>query len=184
MITFRFAAGDRAIYCRRHSGQHPTNAYLIDSANGTVTDTRSGLMWDRCARGQSGPGCATGTATTLIWQGALDAAATSGTYKGFNDGRLPNVEELRSLVEQCRFLPTINEFAFPNTVDISFLSASPIAAYPFRAWGVSFGTSGSTVFSSATSPFKFDSFALDNDFAFFGWWAGNSFLCKPAFHKG
>ena len=44
---------------------NPTSVYVVDSANGTVTDTRTGLMWDRCARGLSGVGCATGTASTF-----------------------------------------------------------------------------------------------------------------------
>ena len=66
---------------------NPAFVYLIDSANGTVPDTRATLMWDRCAQGQSSLGCATGTATatTFTWQAALDATAGIGTYKGFTD---------------------------------------------------------------------------------------------------
>ena len=30
---------------------NPASVYVIDSANGTVTDSRTGLKWDRCARG-------------------------------------------------------------------------------------------------------------------------------------
>ena len=95
-------------------------------------------MWDRCARGQSGPGCATGIASTFAWQGALDAAATIGTYKGFTDWRLPNVKELRSLVEECRLSPSINEFAFPNTASSDFWSGSPNAGDATFAWYVNF----------------------------------------------
>lgn len=89
------------------------NAHAIDSVNGTVTDTRTGRMWDRCARGLAGAGCATGGAFT--WQAALDAASSISTYKGFGDWRLPNLKELRGLVEERRGTPSINEFAFPNT---------------------------------------------------------------------
>ena len=117
---------------------NPTSVYLADSANGTVTDTRTGLMWDRCARGLSGVGCATGTASIFTWQAALNAAATIGTYKGYNDWRLPNLKELRSLVEECRINPSINEFAFPNTSASLFLSGSPYAGDATSAWGVGF----------------------------------------------
>lgn len=117
---------------------NPTSVYVINSAMGTVTDTRTGLMWDRCALGQSGINCATGTATTFAWQGALNAAATIGAYKGFSDWRLPNVRELRSLVEECRFIPAINEFAFPNTGASFFWSGSPYAGGATYAWYVGF----------------------------------------------
>ena len=115
-----------------------TSFYVIDSGNGTVTDTRTGLMWDRCARGLSGIGCFTGTASTFTWQAALNAAATIGAYKGFSDWRLPNVKELRSLVEECRFGPAINEFAFPNSPASIFWSGSPVAGGPPYAWTVYF----------------------------------------------
>ena len=125
---------------------NPTSVYVIDSGNGTVTDTRTGLMWDRCARGLSGVGCATGAASTFTWQGALNAAATIGSYKGFSDWRLPNVKELRSLVEECRFNPSINEFAFPNPSPSFFWSGSPYAeVVATYAWGVYFDVGNASV---------------------------------------
>ena len=111
---------------------------MIDSVNGTVTDTRSGLMWDRCARGQSGVSCATGAAGTFTWQAALDAAPSIGTYKGFSDWRLPNIKEPRSLAEECRINPAINEFAFPNIPSSFFWSSSPYAGVATVAWSVNF----------------------------------------------
>ena len=119
---------------------NPASVYVVDSANGTVTDTRTGLMWDRCARGLSGVGCATGTASTFTWQAALDAAATIGTYKGYNDWRLPNLKELRSLVEECRVNPSINEFTCPNTPASFFWSGSPYPGGATYAWSVVFSS--------------------------------------------
>jgi len=117
---------------------NPASVYVVDSANGMVTDIRTGLMWDRCARGLSGVGCATGTASTFTWQAALNVAATIGTYKGYNDWRLPNIKELRSLVEECWINPSINEFAFPNTTASVFWSGSPYAGDPSSALYVDF----------------------------------------------
>lgn len=116
---------------------NPTSVYVIDGVVGTVRDSRTGLMWDRCALGQSGSACA-GAASTLTWQAALDAAATFGIYKGYNDWRLPNIKELRSLVEECRVNPSINEFAFPNTPTSYFWSGSPYAGAASSAWSVLF----------------------------------------------
>ncbi len=127
---------------------NPTSVYVIDAGNGTVTDTRTGLMWDRCARGLSGVACATGAASALNWQAALDVAASVGSYKGYSDWRLPNPKELRSLVEECRSNPTINEFAFPNTPALFFWSGSPVAGGARVAWFVSFS------FGDAFSDFR------------------------------
>ncbi len=124
---------------------NPASIYVVDSANGTVTDTRTGLMWDRCARGLSGVGCAAGTASTFTWQAALNAAATIGTYKGYNDWRQPNLKELRSLVEECRINPSINEFAFPNTPASVFWSGSPYFASPSSALYVDFLVGSSNI---------------------------------------
>ena len=132
---------------------NPTSVYVVDSANGTVTDTRTGLMWDRCARGLSGVGCATDTASTFNWKAALNAAATIGTYKGYNDWRLPNLKELRSLVEECRINPSINEFAFPNTPALVFWSGSPYIGDPSSAWYVDFLV-GNTIIDQRSTAYR------------------------------
>jgi Protein of unknown function (DUF1566) len=152
--TVRFSAcATLALYCPWTLAQtcvagiqasNPTSTYVINGV--TVTDSRTGLMWDRCELGLSGSSCATGTTSLLTWQGALDAAANVGTYKGYNDWRLPNLKELRSLVEECRLDPSINEFAFPNTTMLIpvFWSSSPIAGSVAYSSVVNFkfGTAG------------------------------------------
>ncbi len=134
---------------------NPMSVYVIDNVNGTVTDRRTGLMWDRCARGQSGAGCSSGAAVTFTWLGALGEAALIGSYKGFSDWRLPNVKELRSLVEECRSYPSINEFAFPNTLAALFWSGSPHAGGgPQFAWMVNFQDGNSA------SAFRIDNYRV------------------------
>lgn len=74
------------------------------NTNGTVIDQQSGLMWKQCLEGQRGTGCV-GVATPLSWEGADNSAvaASRGRFAGYSDWRLPNVDELRSIVEpQCR----------------------------------------------------------------------------------
>lgn len=48
----------------------PVQAAFNDNNDGTVTDTVTGLMWDQCAWGLSGTGCATGTPSTHTWSAA------------------------------------------------------------------------------------------------------------------
>jgi Protein of unknown function (DUF1566) len=119
---------------------NPSSIYEVDVVNGTVTDTRTALMWDRCPLGQTGAACAGGTLGAYFWQEALDSAATanSASYKGYTDWRLPNIKELRSLVEECRVNPSINEWAFPATPVTDFWSSSPNAGLTTHAWYVRF----------------------------------------------
>ena len=79
----------------------PVHATFTEHGDGTVSDTLTGLMWDKCSSGQSGSACASGSASAHTWEQAQGvAASTRGTaYKGYNDWRLPNAKELQSLVD-------------------------------------------------------------------------------------
>ena len=80
---------------------------FTDNGDGTVTDGTTHLMWDQCAYGLTGATCTTGTALQTSWAGALDAAvaANNANYKGFNDWRVPNKNELESLVNLSAVAP-------------------------------------------------------------------------------
>jgi hypothetical protein len=116
------------------------NSQLTDNGDGTVTDTKTGLMWKQCSEGQSGAGCATGSAATYTWQAALTQAQTVNTagFASHNDWRLPNVKELRSITEKQCYGPAINLTRFPNTSSAVFWSASPYADVGGFAWYVGF----------------------------------------------
>lgn len=126
----------QAVTC--HNGIPPSNPDIVygNNGDGTVTDLHSGLMWKRCAQGQSGTACS-GTAATMAWADA-QAAAQASTFAGYSDWRLPSFRELESLVEDCRSQPAINGAYFPNTGSSIFWSGSPYPQYPNYAWGMSF----------------------------------------------
>lgn len=119
------------------AASNPTSAYLVTVS--TTTDLRTGLMWDQCPWGQGGANCSSGVASSFTWQGALalPATANAAAYKGYTDWRLPNIKELRSLVEECRSNPSINELVFPATPASIFWSGSPDGS-PNLAWVVFF----------------------------------------------
>lgn len=103
-------------------------AHLIANPDGTVTDSHTGLIWDRCAWGQTWNGdTCTGEALTLDWHEALQAsvAANAAAHAGQSDWRVPDLRELESLLDLGRFDPAIDTAAFPNAPATPHWSATP-----------------------------------------------------------
>jgi hypothetical protein len=121
---------------------------FVDNGDGTVTDTSTGLMWDQCTWGQTGNGsCSVGAANSnLTWTQALGVAATASgwAWKGYSDWRLPNFDELWSLVKTGSTNPSIDTAAFPNTPSSYFWSGTTHAPNPPGAWVVYFYFDGGT----------------------------------------
>ena len=130
------------------------NSIYTDNGDGTVSDTITGLMWHKCPLGLSGNDCTVGTELALTWQAAL-AAANGNTDYGYSDWRLPNRNELDSLMEVA-CTTGINESMFPvSAITLPgsppfvpyFVSSTPMASDPSdpfsddhgRAWHVSQG---------------------------------------------
>ena len=111
-----------------------------DSGNGTVMDNKTNLMWKKCSEGQTGSDCS-GSITTHNWQEALDIPQiynNSGGFASYTDWRLPNIEELRSLITYNCYLPAINTNIFPNNSSPWFWSSSPIAFTQDGVWAINF----------------------------------------------
>jgi hypothetical protein len=132
-------------------------AQFINHGNGTVTDTKTGLMWKRCAEGSI---WVKDTCTNIqfiggqafemepnefTWQGALQQAKivnNAGGFAGKTDWRLPNIKELASLIEEQCYVPAINmAISFPRDslkATSSYWSSTTTAENGSYAWQVNF----------------------------------------------
>jgi alpha-tubulin suppressor-like RCC1 family protein len=144
MVTV--ASSQAAAVCNANITATTPSSDFVVHGDGTVTHSRTGLMWQRCALGQtrSGSTC-TGTASTVSWSGALTAARRSPTA-GYTDWRLPNVKELQSIVEDRCYGPSVNEGIFPSTDASDFWSSSS-PSYSSSALSISF-IDGSTSYNN------------------------------------
>jgi Protein of unknown function (DUF1566) len=101
--------------------------FTVSADGQEVTDTKTGLIWRRCAEGMTASdGTCTGTASTFTYEAALTRARRQAAASGVT-WRLPNVKELSSLFDKSRF-PSVDPVAFPATpatLQSSFWSSSP-----------------------------------------------------------
>ena len=85
----------------------PEERFVVNGA--TVLDTVTCLEWQRATADVSGDGAPDG----MSWQDAL-AYAEGLSLGGYTDWRLPDINELISIVDYSRFAPAIDTAAFPN----------------------------------------------------------------------
>jgi hypothetical protein len=104
---------------------------LIDNGDGTVTDKLSGLMWTRNADKANG---------TADWEQAVSGA---GACKdgGFTDWRLPNRNELASLIDLGKFNPALPEgHPFTGVQPSYYWTSTTFANNGDHAWIIHFFT--------------------------------------------
>ena len=73
------------------------------------------------------------------WNNLVNAANSGNGLCGFTDWRVPDIEELRSIVDYSRTNPSIDINYFPNTGSDWYWSASPDAYGSSYAWRLGFG---------------------------------------------
>ncbi len=109
-------------------GNSSKNQRFTVNGNGTVSDNNTGLMW---IQDPSVPG----VAGAMNWSEAL-STCESLTFAGFADWRLPNLNEVSSLIDYSRSAPAIDP-VFLNTSSWAWTS-TPVAGVPGQSWYVSF----------------------------------------------
>lgn len=121
----------------------PTTGFT-DHGDGTVTHTRTGLTWKRCAEGQiwTGTTC-NGDTAAYVWSAA---SALASSTAGHTDWRLPTWGELESIIEYQASEPAINASIFPATALGRFWTATTHTHFSTYAWHFNSGD-GSSYYS-------------------------------------
>ncbi|MBI3880593.1 MAG: sulfatase-like hydrolase/transferase, partial [Verrucomicrobia bacterium] len=127
-ISETISAGGTLNYrvrCVRGATAPATNSpthHFVNNANGTITDTDTGLTWQ-----QGEVGAATD------WTNALTYAENL-VLGGFQDWRLPNIKELESLNDETLASPSIDTNYFPNAKSARYWSSTTQFGHATNAW--------------------------------------------------
>lgn len=145
MINFRFLLltlsfsplGLLANECSNNINATTPEFQFSVNSDGTATDSRTGLRWQRCPAGYqlddkgntliSDDSCEPEDVTTFDWQAALEYAIDINNNGGgpYTDWRVPNIKELASIVEYKCYNPAINLRIFPDADAEKFWSSTP-----------------------------------------------------------
>ena len=120
-----------------------------------VIDQLTGLMWPQNADAPGPVACSPGSSKN--WQTALDyvACLNTNSYLGYSDWRLPNINELESLLnlEKANMPSWFNMQSFTNVQASYYWSSSTYAGYPAYAWFVSMVDGGVHYTSKANTQY-------------------------------
>lgn len=106
-----------------------------------VEDFFTGLVWQGCSAGRSGPGCATGTTLEIDWEDGL-VYCENLSWGGHDDWRLPQVKELLGIIDYAQEWPAIDSSLFPEAMNQQYLSSTNRLNSLFTeyVWAVRFGS--------------------------------------------
>ncbi|WP_462170440.1 Lcl C-terminal domain-containing protein [Pseudoalteromonas xiamenensis] len=113
----------------------PTTRFVVNE-DGTVSDSKTGLMWQLCSYGQTysvADKVCTGTAARVTWQQAL-VVAKANTTANHDDWHVPNIKELSTVVEHQCVEPSINENVFIGTRNENYWTSTSDQVRTDHAW--------------------------------------------------
>ncbi|UCH83174.1 MAG: DUF1566 domain-containing protein [Candidatus Latescibacterota bacterium] len=125
---------------------------FVNNGDGTVTDNSTGLMWEV----KTDDGGARDKDNQYNWQEAL-AYCENLTLANYNDWRLPDKNELQTILAHYRYDPSIDVTFFPNTVSDTYWSSTTYADSAIYAWYVHFNV-GSVYYGEYFDDSKTDNF--------------------------
>jgi len=153
------AIEERVDSASRGIGAALSGVHFVDNGDGTITDTRTGLQWEKKVAGQG----THGTDNTYAWTTtgpdflaglnnctSADGSTVAGGFAGHCDWRLPTLAELETIIDLnapgCSSGSPCIDPIFGPTVTDAYWSSTSMAGNPTQAWCVYFGN-GNACFS-------------------------------------
>ncbi len=104
---------------------------FIDNGDGTIIDLVTGLMWVKDPSQLPGGMFA----SPMYWYDAINACENL-EFADWNDWRMPNINELMSIVDHSRYDPAWDTmfFAYPSDPWTPFWSSTTVAPWIDGAW--------------------------------------------------
>lgn len=123
---------------------HLLKAYLmplflnqyVNNGDGTIKDNKTGLTWQKCSAGETGENCDEGGSASHDYASAKNYC-NSLNLGGRTDWRLPEINELLTLLHDSEELPAINENFFSHKFDYHWSNTEYVADLDF-AWSLFF----------------------------------------------
>jgi len=136
--TFSYEVGDDGDlekgWWKGRTSANPRERFIVKTILGdkVVIDKATGLMWPAIGGNEGGND---GEATT--WEYALEFA-NGLDFAGFEDWRLPNINELASIIDYGRYNPAANPVFEETRVDKGTWSSTVYHYNPPFSWYVDF----------------------------------------------
>ncbi len=121
------------------AGKEINNNSVWSSGLRTVKDNNTGLIWEVKSPVS---GDVNFMEDQYSWQEFQDIYVKSlndSKYGGFNDWRVPNKDELRSILDYSRIHPALDSWYFPNCKIDFYWTSMTYEMQPYFAWGFFFG---------------------------------------------
>jgi len=127
--------------------QWPTTRFTIDVSSGCITDNLTGLMWANITSEPKAWGSAEQSVNIQYWISSLNSS--SNPICGYTDWRLPNINELRSLINYSANQSGSDPFNWLKSQGFTHLGCANLwtstpAAFDNMAWVVNFWPTGNS----------------------------------------
>ena len=131
---------------------YAANRFTPSADGQEVADATTGLIWRRCVEGMEWNGSSCKMKPLKFKLAAARERAADADNKTGKAWRIPNKDELTSIVVKTKSIPKIDLSAFPNSPSAVFWALRPEADDNLNAWLVNFNT-GSVLGNSGQNKF-------------------------------